>query len=148
MRTANLISGVVLLIFGLLLLFWLIPWWVEEAFGGEVSPRLLPQICAIGICVLSVILIATNLRADADPANTKPPIGWYEARAALVIAVLLAASIYLFTIAGPIPSSLLLITGVMFAMGERRILPYILIPAVLLTGSYVLFYQILGTAII
>jgi hypothetical protein len=148
MRTSNLISGVVLLVFGLLLLFWLIPWQVEEAFGGEVSPRLLPQICAIGICILSVILIVSNLRADKDPTNAKPPITWFEARAALIIAALLAIGIYVFTIAGPIPSSILLIVGVMFAMGERRILPYILIPAALLVGSYVLFYQILGTAII
>lgn len=148
MRTANLISGVVLLIFGLLLLFWLIPWQVEEAFGGEVSPRLLPQICAIGICILSVILIITNLRSGTDPVGTKPPITWFEARAAIVIAVLLAAGIYLFTIAGPVPSSLLLVVGVLFAMGERRVLPYILIPAVLLAASYVLFYRILGTAIV
>lgn len=148
MRTANLISGVALLIFGLLLLFWLIPWQVEEAFGGEVSPRLLPQICAVGMCVLSVILIVTNLRAPADSPDSKPPITWFEARAALIIAVLLAIAIYVFTLAGPIPASLILIIGVMFAMGERRILPYILIPTVLLSASYVLFYQILGTAII
>lgn len=148
MRTANLISGVVLLVFGLLLLFWLIPWQVEEAFGGEVSPRLLPQICAAGICVLSVILIVTNVRADADPVDAKPPITWFQARAALIIAVLLAVGIYVFTLAGPIPATLLLLVGVLFAMGERKILPYILIPVVLLTGSYVLFYQILGTAII
>gem|GEM_PF-6588366 len=68
--------------------------------------------------------------------------------AALIIAVLLAIAIYVFTLAGPIPASLILIIGVMFAMGERRILPYILIPTVLLSASYVLFYQILGTAII
>jgi len=36
----------------------------------------------------------------------------------------------------------------MFAMGERRVLPYVLMPAVLLGGSYVLFYKILNTAIV
>ena len=55
-RMANLLSGIVLLVFGVALLFWVIPWQVEESFGGEVSPRLLPQICAIGIAVLSIVL--------------------------------------------------------------------------------------------
>lgn len=149
MRKANLISGVILLIVSLLLLFWIIPWQVEEAFGGEVSPRLLPQICAIGMGVLSVVLICTNFRAPAnsDGPAEKPPISWFEMRAMLVIGGLLALGIFLFTTAGPIVASIVLIVGILFAMGERSILPYILIPSVLLVGSWVLFYQILGTAI-
>ena len=150
MKKANLVSGILLLVFSIVLLFWLIPWQVEEAYDGQVSPRLLPQICAVGIGVLSLVLIFGNWDAFTEPGakDAPPALTWPEIRAWLVISVLLAVSIFVFTLAGPIPSSVLLIAGVLFAMGERRILPYILIPAVLLTGSYFMFYKLLGTAIV
>ena len=150
MKKANLVSGILLLIFSLVLFFWLIPWQVEEAFDGQVSPRLLPQICAIGIGILSLVLIVENWSAFTEPgAKEAPPaLSWTEVRAWLVISVLMALAIWVFTLAGPIAACVLLIAGVLFAMGERRILPYILIPAVLLTGSYFMFYKLLGTAIV
>lgn len=148
MRKANLISGIFLLGFSLLLLFWLIPWQVEEAFGGEVSPRLLPQICAVGIGLLSIILITTNLKAPSADADPGPfPISWPEFRALLVIGILLALGIFLFVKAGPIIASVVLVVGVMYAMGERNPLPFVLIPVVLLVSSWFLFYKVLGTAI-
>lgn len=146
MRNSNLVSGVMLLILSMLLLFWIIPWQVEESFDGPVSPRLLPQICAIGMGLLAGLLIVTNWRAPTDP-NDKSPITSLDIRALVVIGGLLALGIYLFTIVGPIVACTVLIVGILFAMGERRILPYVLIPTVLLSGSWVLFYKILGTAI-
>ena len=63
MRKAKFIAGIVLLAFSLILLFWLIPTQVEEVFDGQVSPKLLPHICAIGIGLLSIVLTVTNARA-------------------------------------------------------------------------------------
>ena len=148
MRNANLAAGFVLLAFSCILLFWLIPTQVEEVFDGQVSPKLLPQICAVGIGVLSLVLIATNFRRPADDVDDTSPITWFEFRSMLVIAGLLGLAIFLFTTAGPVVASIVMMVGIMFSMGERRILPYILMPTVLLVGSYVLFYEILGTAII
>ena len=87
MKKANLVAGIVLLIFSVALLFWLIPWQVEEAFEGQVSPQLLPQICAIGIGVLSVVLIVGNHTAFTEPgAEDEPPAHtWTELRALVVI---------------------------------------------------------------
>ncbi len=150
MKKANLVSGIILLLFSLALLFWVIPEQVEDAFDGQVSPRLLPQICAVGIGLLSLVLIFSNFTAFTEPgAKEAPPaLSWLEIRAWLVIAGMMAVSIFVFTLAGPIVACTLLIVGILFAMGERRILPYILIPAVLLTGSYFMFYKLLGTAIV
>lgn len=150
MKKANLVAGILLLVFSLALLFWLIPTQVEDAFEGQVSPQLLPQICAIGIGLLAISLIVSNFGAFSSASgNDEPPaLSWPEVRAWLVISVLLGLAIWVFTLAGPIAACVLLITGVLFAMGERRILPYILIPIVLLTGSYFMFYKLLGTAII
>ena len=44
MRTANLVSGVALVAFGLLMTFVVIPMQIEEGPPGMVSPRLVPQI--------------------------------------------------------------------------------------------------------
>ncbi|MGB7302614.1 MAG: tripartite tricarboxylate transporter TctB family protein [Burkholderiaceae bacterium] len=146
MRKANLLSGVFLMLLSLALLFWIIPWQVEETFDGAVSPRLLPQICAAGIGLLSLVLIITNLRTPAIAAD-KSPLTWPDVRAVLTIGGLLAVGIFLFSVAGPIVASTVLIVGILLAMGERRLLPLILMPVVLMTGSWVLFYKILGTAI-
>ena len=150
MRKANFIAGIVLLAFSLLLLFWLIPTQVEEVFDGQVSPKLLPQICAIGIGLLSIVLIVTNARAPEGESGDDggAPITLFEFRAMLVIASMLGLAIFLFTTTGPVVAALVMMTGIMFAMGERRVLPYVLMPAVLLGGSYVLFYKILNTAIV
>lgn len=150
MKKANLVSGILLLIFSLTLLFWLIPTQVEEAFDGQVSPQLLPQICGVGIGVLALVLIFTNFNAFTEPGakDAPPALSWLEIRAWLVITGMLALCILVFTLAGPIVACTLLIAGILFAMGERKILPYILIPAVLLTGSYFMFYKLLGTAIV
>ena len=150
MKKANLVSGILLLIFSIVLFFWLIPTQVEEAYDGQVSPRLLPQICAIGIGILSVILIFTNIRAFTEPGakDAPPALSWLEVRAWLVVAGMLAICIVVFTLTGPIAACVLLICGILFFMGERRILPYVLIPAVLLTASYFMFYKLLGTAIV
>ena len=146
MRMANLVAGALLFALSLALLFWLIPWQVEESFDGSVSPRLLPQICAAGIGLRAIILFVTNLRASPD-TNDALPVTGQDVKALLVIGGLLALGIYLFTIAGPIVACTVLVTGILFAMGERRILPFILIPVILLSGSWVLFYKVLGTAI-
>ena len=125
---------------------------MEEAYAGQVSPRLLPQICAVGIGLLSLVLIAGSIRTSVSvqslPVVDRWPISWFELRAMLVIGGLLAVAIWLFTMIGPIPASIILVCGILFAMGERRILPFVLIPTVLLVGSYLLFYKLLGTAIV
>ena len=150
MRKANLIAGTVLLLFSLALLFWLIPMQIEETFGEEVSPRLLPQVCAAGIGLLSLLLIVTNFKAPAGWSDESDPfpISGPELRAMLVIAFLLGAGIWVFTVGGPVPACALVMLGIMLAMGERRILPLLLIPSTLLFASYLLFYQFLGTAIV
>lgn len=66
----------------------------------------------------------------------------------LVIACMLGLATFLFTTSGPVVAALVMMTGIMFAMGERRMLPYVLMPALLLGGSYVLFYRILNTAVV
>ena len=150
MRTANFVSGIVLLAASALFWFWLIPTQIEAHVGDEVSPRLLPQICVLGVGFLSCLLIFNNSpwRGGAHAETGSSPISRAEFRALLVISASIAAAIFLFSSFGPVVASLFLTTSVLFAMGERRPLPFILIPACLISGAYLLFYKLLGTAIV
>lgn len=42
--------------------FLIIPWQIADPDWATVSPRLMPQICAIGIFVLSIYKLATSLK--------------------------------------------------------------------------------------
>lgn len=145
MRQANLISALVLLIASVLFWFWVIPAQIGESQGEEVSPRLLPYICVLGIGVLSIFLLVNNWRAKGNEQAS--PISWAEARAFAVIGSLLAIGIGVFMYLGALAATLFIVWGILLAMGERRPLPLLLIPGVLLLGAYLLFYKVLGTAI-
>lgn len=57
MKRADLISGIVLAVFGLMMLAFVIPLQIEQAPPGYVSPRLVPNLAMIFIVGLSVLLI-------------------------------------------------------------------------------------------
>ena len=147
MPKSDLIAGVVLLVFGLAMLVIVIPTQTSEGGDATISPALLPQICAIGITGLAIMLTlqATGrLRRGVAAGIRVPAAEWWSA-----LAVLLAvgAAIALFVWVSPAVSAAVLVVGLMLYMGERRIWLLAGIPAVLLVGAWLLFYRVLGTAI-
>ena len=147
MPKSDLIAGVVLLVFGLAMLVIVIPTQTSEGGDATISPALLPQICAIGITGLAIMLTlqATGrLRRGVAAGIRIPAAEWWSA-----LAVLLAvgAAIALFVWVSPAVSAAVLVVGLMLYMGERRIWLLAGIPAVLLVGAWLLFYRVLGTAI-
>ena len=73
MKKADLISGMVLAVFGLLMLAFVIPMQIEQAPAGYVSPRLVPNLAMIVIVGLSVLLIVKSLR-QADAPTVLPEV--------------------------------------------------------------------------
>lgn len=146
MRTANLISGVVLAMFGLLMIFVVIPVQIEEGPPGMVSPRLVPQIMLWAITGLALLLVATNLRAT--PGDGPAPISRAEILALLKIAAAFAVALALFFLAGPLWAGIALVAGTLLLLGERRPLVVVLMTAGMLGATWVLFYQILRTPIL
>lgn len=146
MRTANLISGVVLAAFGMLMILVIIPVQIEEGPPGMVSPRLVPQIMVWVITALSLLLVVTNLRHKGrdDPA----PISRSELVALLKIGLAFALALSLFFVAGPLWAGIALVAGTLVLLGERRPLVVIGITVGLLGAIWVLFYQILHTPIL
>lgn len=154
MRIANLWSGCTLILFGLVMHWLIIPAQIEEGPDGMMSPRLLPQMMVWLIVGLSLLLIATNLRSG-DAASTLPqdkpmsrPISRDEVIAFGKIALVFAAALILFLTSGPLLAGIALITGSLVALGERRPLVIVLMPLGLIGATYLLFYRLLGTAIV
>ena len=148
MPKSDLIAGIVLLVFGLVMLAVVIPTQTSEGGDATISPALLPQICAIGITGLAVMLTlqATGrLRRGVAAGIRVPAAEWWSALAVLLAVV---AAIALFVWVSPAVAAVLLIVGPMLYMGERRIWLLVGIPAVLIVGAWFLFYRVLGTAIV
>lgn len=146
MRRANLISGVILFLFGALMLAAIIPAQIEEGPEGMMSPRLVPQLIMGLIMALSLLLVATNLRAAESDAP--PPFTRAELAAFAAIMGLFAVSVALFLLVGVLAASLVLIVGALLILGERRPLILILMPLCLIGGTWLLFTRVLGTAIV
>ena len=147
MPKSDLIAGIVLLVFGLAMLAIVIPTQTSEGGDATISPALLPQICAVGITGLAVLLTlqaAGRLRRGRAAGIRVPATEWWA-----MFAVLLAVggAIALFVWVSPAVAAMLVIVGPMIYMGERRIWLLAGIPAALLVGAWFLFYRVLGTAI-
>ncbi len=149
-KRAELISSGVLLAFGLLLVFFIIPNQIGlPDYEVTMSPRLLPYICAIGIIVLSGSQIIQHLLARHRDSGV-PFKGWFtaaEGKALVGIAGLFIICIALFIHAAPIVAGGVLVVGLLALFGERNILIYVALPTALLLATYLIFYQVLGTAI-
>jgi putative tricarboxylic transport membrane protein len=146
MRIANLVSGVILIVFGAIMLLWIIPVQIEEGPAEMMSPRLLPQMMIWLIIALSVSLVASNLRINTKALDVSP-ISLLELLALAKIGTVFAVALSLFLATGPLLAGVALITGAQVVLGERRPLVIALIPFALIGGTYLLFYRLLGTAI-
>lgn len=148
MRIANLVSGLVLILFCLTMLLAVIPAQIEEGPAGMMSPRLLPQMMIWLIGGLSVLLVLSNLRgAPADDDGT-PPFSREEVLAFVRIGGVFALALGLFLGFGALAASLALILGALLVLGERRLPVLVLMPLGLIGGCYLLFYHVLGMAIV
>lgn len=146
MRIANLMSGVVLIVFSMFMLLWIIPVQIEEGPDEMMSPRLLPIMMIWLILGLSILLIVSNLRISSRKLDVSP-ITLLELLALAKIGGVFAVALSLFLISGPLLAALTLIIGTQVVLGERRPLFIALVPFMLIGGTYLLFYRLLGTAI-
>tara|TARA_R110002096_G_scaffold122959_1_gene266196 strand:+ start:2499 stop:2936 length:438 start_codon:yes stop_codon:yes gene_type:complete len=145
MPKADLIAGTLLMASGLLLLFVIIPDQTVQNTGAAIPPALLPQICAVGITVLAAILTLNAIRGTAEEAPAPKPSEW-RAMAAIVVIVL--AGTVLFEYVHPAVAGAFVVLATMLYMGERRWYLLAGLPAGLVLGVYLLFYEVLGTAIL
>ena len=150
MRRANVISGAILAIFGMVVLVVVIPWQIGPGPDGMMSPRLVPGMMMVAVIGLSLLLVINNVRArpDAPQADAPSPISRGEVAALARIAAVFALAIALHLWVSPLAGGAILVAGALWVLGERRPLVIVAMPAALLTALWFLFYKVLGTGIV
>lgn len=150
MRRANVISGVVLAIFGLVMLVGVIPFQIGHGPQGMMSPRLVPSMMMIVVTGLSLLLVVNNLRSAPGHGEDEatPPISRGELAALLKIGAVFAVAIALYVWVSPLAAGAALVIGALVTLGERRPLVLVAMPAALLIAIWFLFYKVLGTGIV
>jgi putative tricarboxylic transport membrane protein len=151
MKKADFVSAAVVTVFGLVLLFVVIPTWVErhEEGGYGLGARVLPNSMAIIIVALGVLLFASRLFERRQPTlagpadEIAPPISRSNGLYLLVTSLFLVAMTALFAWLGFIVAGPLTIAGFMLAMGERRPIPIVLTSILAAGAIWLFFWQLL-----
>lgn len=110
--TLNRISGLVVAVFGIILLFWIIPRHTEPVDYGWLRPATLPNVTAIVVIISSIIhILFPSGKAEFD--------GQLAMRAGLFFMISLAG-LFLMHHVGFLIAAPLLVTVLMLLVGERR----------------------------
>lgn len=111
-NTADRLTGAFFLLFGLAMVFLVIPNYVEDAQGGNLSPKTMPNVVAWVIAVCGGLLVIR------PTTHTAPDMRFF-ARAAAYVAVL-GAAIYAMSWFGFVYVAPVLALVIMLMIGERR----------------------------
>jgi hypothetical protein len=120
MRRSDLISGSVLALFGLVMIFGVVPYQIDSGGDYGLDPKFFPVSLLWLIVVMSAMLVASRIPVPADPVDVAPPLDrrdWiFIAGASAFLALGFVAIERLgFMIAG-----VLIIAVLMYVMGVRR----------------------------
>jgi putative tricarboxylic transport membrane protein len=150
MRYANVVAGLVLAVVGLLTIFVIIPWQIAPGPEGYMSPRLVPTMMMVLITGLALVLVVNNIRAGGEGAEQDEPQPFTrtEMLAVAKIGGVFAISVALYLWVLPLAAGAALVVGALLVLGERRPMVIVLMPTGLLLAIWVLFYKVLGTAIV
>lgn len=144
MNKMDFVSGAMLMAFGFLLLFVVIPWQIADPSRALISPRLMPQLCAVAIIVLA---LAQCIKALREREVESVRFRREELIALAGVVALFVGALLLFRLTGPLPPAILVLLLPMLALGERRMLVLLLLPATCISLVYVLLYVFAGTSI-
>jgi hypothetical protein len=120
MRRADIISAALLLAFGLLVIFVVIPIWVPGHQGGNYGLRAqdAPYLTMIVVTGLALFFLIRRLFFDrSDEAN---PISKESWGFLALITVILVATLLLLEFVGVLAGGPFIVAVMMFLMGERR----------------------------
>lgn len=106
------LTGLFFCFFGLAMIFLVIPNFVENPQGGNLSPRTLPTVVAWILAICGAVLVI-------KPTNHTAPDGRFFLQAAVYIAVL-GAAIYAMSQFGFVFVAPVLALVLMLMIGERR----------------------------
>ena len=137
--TSNRISGLVVAVFGVILLFWIIPRHTETVANAWLRPATLPIITAVIVIIASIV----HLIFPAGKAEFDLPLAL---RAGLFLVISLMG-LFLMHLVGFLIAAPLLVMVLMLLVGERRplwlIAGVVLIPLAMWSSIEMLLNQTL-----
>ena len=151
MKTADIVSCALVTLFGLLLLFIIIPGWVpvEAGPGFGLSATTMPNVAVITITVLAALFFMYRLRgqhpqgeADSEYDLTAPipRKSWLFLLRGSLFLIAMGA---LFEWVGFLATGPLTVAGFMIMMGERRPLPIFFTSVCATVATWLFFWQFL-----
>lgn len=108
------LSGLFILVFGLAMFFVVIPEYVEDAAGGNLSPKTMPNVMAWVLAICGGLLMI-------KPTNHRAPDARFFAQATLYVAIL-GFAIYVMSLVGFLYVAPVMALVLMLLIGERRVL--------------------------
>ena len=110
--TVNRLSGVVVTVFGIILLFWIIPRHTEPVNYGWLRPTTLPNVTAIIIVISSIIHVLFPLGTAEFEVQPAMRAGFFF--------VISLAGLFMMRLLGFLIAAPLLVMVLMLMVGERR----------------------------
>ncbi len=121
MKQADIISGGLFVLFGLLTIFVIVPVQIDSGGDYGLDPSFFPVALLWLITAVAVLLIVTRLPISPDPSEAAPPLDGKNWLFICGAALFLAAAYFGILVIGFIATSVLLIAIVMVATGARRL---------------------------
>lgn len=147
MRRADLWSGIILAVVGLASIFIIVPAQIAPGPAGYMSPRLVPTMMMTLVTGLAILMIVRNITPRPDD-KIAAIFTRSEAMAVLQLAAVFAGALALYHWTTPLIAGIALVLGALVALGERRPLVLLAMPGILMLLIWLLFYKLLGTAIV
>jgi hypothetical protein len=119
-RNSDLISGGLMIIFGLVMIFVIVP--IEISSTGEfgVDPAFFPQLLLWLVVAMGALLVVTRIRAPADPPHREPVLDRYNWFFIGSFTLLLVLAYIAIGKAGFVFTGVVMTAVLMFTLGIRQ----------------------------
>lgn len=120
MKRSDIISGGLLVLFGLLTIFFIVPVQIDSGGDYGLDPKFFPVSLLWLVTVIAALLLLTRLPTPSDPPDEAPPLDGMNWLFIVGASLFFAAAYVAIDSVGFIPSCVVMIAFLMYAMGERR----------------------------
>ena len=120
MRRSDIVSGVLLVLFGLVMIFFVVPIEIDSTGDYGLDPKFFPVMLLWLVIVMALLLVGSRLPVPADPPDAEVPLDAQNWMFIVGASLYLLAGFVAITALGFIPATIVMIAVLMYIMGVRR----------------------------
>ena len=120
MRRSDIISGSLLTLFGLAMIFIVVPMQIDSGGDYGLDPKLFPVMVLWLIVSMAVLLVASRVPLPADPPDAAPVLDRHNWMFAVGAALFLLLGFIAIDTVGFMPAAAVMIAVLMYLMGDRH----------------------------